>query len=138
MPGLVGMGTVLAVSSSTGALSVGGVRSIGGPEADGPAVDVTSMDSTGHFRVFLGGGPIDGGEVPLELVYKTSDIGQARLTDYLYSGAVKNYTITFNTTASKTHTFAAIVTRFGQSMDYEGAVMRTITLKVTKTPAFTT
>ena len=136
MPAMVGMGTALAVSTSTGSLALGGIRNIGGPNSDSPAVDVTAMDSTGNFRVFLGGGPIDGGDVPLELVFKTSDTGQARLITYHYAGTEKTYTITFNTTAGTTQTFAAVVTSVGHAIPYEDAVTRAITLKVTKTPGF--
>ncbi len=139
MPVPIGMGTVLAVSTSTGALTIGGVRDIGGPEADCAAIDVTSMDSTGNFRVFLSGGPIDGGEVPLEVVFNTTNSGGRRMVEYLHNGTQKNYTITFNTTAgTDVMEFAGLVSHIGQSIPYEGHVSRAITLKVTKTPGFTT
>lgn len=139
MPVPIGMGTVLAVSTSTGSLAVGGIRDIGGPEADCAAIDVTSMDSTGNYRVFLSGGPIDGGEVPLDVVFMTTNSGGRRMVECLKSGAEKNYTITFNTTAGTDHMhFAGIVSHIGQSIPYEGHVSRAITLKVTKTPGFTT
>lgn len=138
MPVPIGMGTVLAVSTSTGALTIGGVRDIGGPEADCTPIDVTAMDSTGNFRVFLSGSPIDGGEVPLDIVYKTTDSGGRRLVTYLKAGTQKNYTITFNTTSgTDVMEFAGIVIHLGQSIPYEGHVSRAVTLKVTKTPGFT-
>ncbi len=139
MPVPIGMGTVLSVTSSTGNLAIGGIRDIGGPEADTTPIDVTSMDSTGNFRVFLTGGPIDGGEVPLEVVFKTTTTSQKTLISDLYAGTQRNYKITFNTTGgADTMTFAAFVTHIGQSIPYEGHVSRAVTLKVTKTPGFTT
>lgn len=135
----IGMGTVLAVSTSTGQLGIAGIRDIGGPEADTTPIDITAMDSTGNFRVFLGGGPIDGGQVPLDLVFKTSDATQKRLISDLYAGTQRQYTVTFNTTAGgETMTFAAFVAHVGQSIPYEGHISRAVTLKITKDPGFTT
>jgi predicted secreted protein len=138
MPVPIGMGTILAVSTSTGQLGIAGIRDIGGPEADTTPIDITAMDSAGNFREFLGGGPIDGGEVPLDLVFSTTHRTQKMLISDLYAGTQRNYTVTFHTTASETMTFAAFVTHIGQSIPYEGHVSRAVTLKVTKNPGFTT
>jgi hypothetical protein len=132
------MGTVLAVSTSTGAVTIGKVRGIDGPESDAPPIDITTIDSTGRFRVFSGAGAIDGGEVTLDVVYYTSESGMTRLVDYHYNGTEKNYTLTYNTTGTDTQEFAAIVPRIGQSIPLDDVVTRSITLKISKTPAWST
>jgi len=132
----VGMGVTLAVSTSTGTVTLAKIRSVEGPESATEPVDVTTMDSTGNFRVFVGGGPIDPGEVTLELVYATTNTSFGRLVDYHYNGTQKNYTINFTSTAVQT--FAALVQSIGQSIPLDNEITRSVVLKVTKTPGYTT
>jgi len=119
-------------------MAVGKVRNIEGPESDAPPIDVTTIESTGRFRVFAGGGAIDGGEVSLDVVYYTTQDPMYRIAAYHAAGTQKNYTITYNTTGTPTQTFAALVSRIGQTIPLDDVVTRNISLKITKTPGWDT
>uniref|UniRef100_A0A6M3LDP1 Lambda phage tail tube protein N-terminal domain-containing protein n=1 Tax=viral metagenome TaxID=1070528 RepID=A0A6M3LDP1_9ZZZZ len=142
----IGIGSAMSVAStSAGALVIGKIRSIDGPEVDRPPMDVTTMDSAGSYREFRTGGPIDGGEVSLDIVYFTTDAGMRYLVNHLEanphavasSAALKTYTITYGS-AGGTQAFAAVIAGLSQAIPLDDAITRTVRLKVTGDAGFTT
>ena len=122
------LGTTLAIGSTT----VGGLTSISGVEISADTIDVTTLDSTGGYREFIGGFK-DGGEVSADGYL--SDLGTAEATLVAKVGAEEEEcVITFSNGA--TWTFDGVLTGFSTSADLEDALGFSLTLKVSGPPVF--
>jgi hypothetical protein len=98
------LGTTLAIGSTT----VGGLTSISGVELSAETIDVTTLDSTGGYREFIGGFKVGGDE--------------------------EECVITFSNGA--TWTFDGVITGFSTSADLEDAIGFSMTIKVSGQPVF--
>lgn len=122
------LGTTLAIGSTT----VGGLTSISGVEISADAIDVTTLDSTGGYREFIGGFK-DGGEVRADGYL--SDLGTAEAALVAKVGAdEEECVISFSNGA--TWTFDGVLTGFSTSADLEDAIGFSLTLKVSGPPVF--
>lgn len=122
------LGTTLAIGSTT----VGGLTSISGVDISADTIDVTTLDSTGGYREFIGGFK-DGGEVSADGYL--SDLGTEEATLVAKVGAdEEECVITFSNGA--TWTFDGVLTGFSTSADLEDAIGFSLTLKVSGPPVF--
>lgn len=129
-----GVGTIIKIGASTATTPIGGLTSIGGVEVSADTVDVTALDSEGGYKEFLMGFK-DAGDVSLEGFLDDSDTGQAAAYAALESGELQKCEIVFKNGAN--WTFEGIVTGFSTSVDLEGAVTFSSTIKVSGKPTFT-
>lgn len=122
------LGTTLAIGDTT----VGGLTSISGVEISADTIDVTTLDSTGGYREFIGGFK-DGGEVSADGYL--SDLGTEEATlAAMVGGDEEECVITFSNGA--TWTFDGVLTGFSTSADLEDAIGFSLALKVSGPPVF--
>ena len=104
------------------------VNSITGPGMTRAFIDVTSLDSTGGYREFIGGFR-DGGQVTLNMNFTRDGYEQMRL-DFTDDDSV-NYQIVLPDTGATTLDFAAFVTDLPMSVTPDDKVTIDVTLKIT-------
>lgn len=115
-------------SSSGVYTAVAEVNSISGPGMTRDFIDVTSLDSTGGYREFIGGFR-DGGQVTLNMNFTRDGYEQMRL-DFTSDDSV-NYQIVLPDTGATTLGFAAFVTDLPLSISPDDKITVDVTLKVT-------
>lgn len=116
---------------------IGGLTSIGGIEITVDTMDVTSLDSEGGYREFIGAFK-DGGEVPIEGYFRPEDTGQIAMQTSLNDGQPEDYTIEFPTTPKASWNFKGVVTAFKVGdVDLDGAINFGATIKVSGKPVLT-
>lgn len=117
-----------------GVQAIGGLTSIGGIEITADTIDVTTLDSDGGYREFIGGFK-DGGEVPIEGFFDSENAGQIAMQTSLDAGIAEDYKITFPTTPKAEWTFKAVVTGFKVGdVDVDGNIGFGATLKISGKP----
>lgn len=127
MSGIASKGTIL----EQGAVAVGHITTIGGPNMTASTIDVTDHDSTWMEYV---SGMKDGGEVTFDVNFMNT-AGQEAVRDAL-GGASTAYTISFPGAGSVD--FSAIVTAFGMNAGgVNDKLSASVTLKVTGAVAWT-
>lgn len=116
---------------------VGNLTSIGGLELSADSIDVTTLDSEGGYREFIGGFK-DGGEVALEGLFdSTTGKGQKELYDLYESGASQDFQIAFPAETKTTWDFKGVVTGFSTSVSLEDPLSFSATIKVSGKPTLT-
>lgn len=114
--------------------AIGGLTSIGGIEITADTIDVTTLDSDGGYREFIGGFK-DGGEVPIEGFFDSENEGQLAIQVSLDDGIAEDYKITFPTTPKAEWAFKAVVTGFKVGdVDVDGNIEFGATLKISGKP----
>jgi predicted secreted protein len=103
------------------------VNSISGPNMTRGTIDVTSLDSVGGYREFIGSFR-DGGEVTLNMNF-TRD-GYIDMKDDFESSSTVNYQIVFPDTGSTTFDFAGLVTALGTTVTTDDKVTQDVTIKI--------
>jgi predicted secreted protein len=122
------------ISKGTTPILIGGLTSIGGIEITSETMDVTTLNSTGGYREFIGTFK-DGGEVPLEGYFLAGDTGQAAMQTSMDAGLAEDYTIALPTTPAWSWKFKGVVTSFKVGdADLDGAIMFGTTIKVSGKP----
>lgn len=131
------LGTTISKGTTT-PVEIGNLTSIGGIEITGDTIDVTTLDSVGGYREFLGGFK-DGGEVPIEGLFDPDETsGQVALQDSLDSGLAEDYKISFPTTPKAEWAFKGVVTGFKVGdVDVDGTINFGATIKVSGKPVLT-
>lgn len=114
-----------------GANFVAEITSIGGLDLSADTIDVTSLDSDGGYREFIGGFK-DAGEVPIQGWFNPGNPGQTAMYDAFQSGTTETFQILFPFGAA--WNFKAVVTGFSTSAELEDAVTFEATLKVSGAP----
>lgn len=114
---------------------LGGLTSIGGIEITGETIDVTTLDSDGGYREFIGGFK-DGGEVPIEGFFEPGEEnGQVEMQDALDAGTADPYTIVFPTDPAYEWNFNGVVTAFNVgNAEVDGTIGFGATIKVSGKP----
>ena len=118
-----GVGTVFKRAT----VAVAEVNSISGPNMTRDTIDVTSLDSTGGYREFIGGFR-DGGEVTLNVNF-TRDGYDDFLVDFQAS-TTQSYSIELPDTGTTTFSFAGIVTALGTGVPMDDKVTADVTIKI--------
>ena len=118
-----GVGTVF----KRDAVSVAEVNSISGPNMTRDTIDVTSLDSTGGYREFIGGFR-DGGEVTLNMNFTRNGYDDF-LVDFQAS-TTQSYSIELPDTGTTTFSFTGIVTSLGTGVPMDDKVTADVTIKI--------
>jgi len=111
------------------------INSITGPGMTRDFIDVTSLDSVGGYREYIGGFR-DGGEVTLEMNFTSAGYA-AMLTDF-ESADSRNYQIVISDPLDTTLTFAAFVTDLPLTIVPDDKITLSVTLKITGAVDMTT
>lgn len=115
-----------------GTTEVGGLTSIGGIEKSSETLDTTTLATDGGYRTFIGGFK-DGGEVALGGYYE-GDEGQSALDEAFEDGEVRDFEIVFPASLGKKWAFQGVVTNVGTSVDLDGLIEFSATIKVSGKP----
>jgi predicted secreted protein len=131
------LGTTLSIGEDA-PVTVAGLTSIGGLELSADTIDVTTLDSDGGYREFIGGFK-DGGEVALEGYFDpATGKGQKELYDLFESGDTEAFVITFPAELGASWEFDGVVTAFGTGADLEDPLSFSCTIKVSGKPTLIT
>lgn len=125
----------LGTTLTKGESKIAGLTSIGGIEITADTIDVTTLESDGGYREFLGSFK-DAGEVPIEGFFNPdTSSGQVALQDSLDSGLAEDYKITFPTKPQAEWNFRGVVTGFKVGdVDVDGTINFGATIKVSGKP----
>ncbi len=119
-------------------LTVGRVFSIGEVKKTRETIDVTTHDSPGDFREFIGG-IRDGGTIAIQYRFAPTDAGQAALEAAAEDGEVHSFQIVFPAAIGKRWDVSAVVTESGTSeAPVEGVLNGMATIKVSGVPLLVT
>lgn len=131
------LGTKISKGTTT-PVDIGGLTSIGGIEITADTIDVTTLDSDGGYREFIGSFK-DGGEVALEGFFEAdTSSGQVALQISLDSGLAEDYKIKFPTTPAAEWAFKGVVTGFKVGdAEVDGTIGFAATIKVSGKPVLT-
>jgi predicted secreted protein len=108
--------------------AIGGLKSVEIPETEVTDIDVTTHDSAGGFRQFVGGLK-DGGTVTLAGAYDIANAGQTYLRTAANQGAAPVAVVVTFSDGSKA-TFNAVVKGYGVSNPLDEDVTFNSSLKV--------
>ena len=120
-------------TSNEGFVALAEVNTITGPGMSRETIDVTSLDSTGGYREYIGGFR-DGGDVSLNMNYTVAGYS-TMLADFQAAGTT-NYQIVF--VDGTTIEFAAFVSDLPLGIPPDDKVTMDVTLKVTGQVTLTT
>lgn len=109
------------------------LTSISGLSLSADTIDVTSLDSDGGYREFIGGFK-DGGELSISGFFNPGDVGQAAIYAAFESGDTIAYSIIFPAALGATWDFNGVVTAFTTGAELEDAVSFEGTIKVSGQP----
>lgn len=115
---------------------VGDLRSISSPSMTQEELDVTTLDSDGGYREFIGGFK-DPGEVSLTGFFVPEDEGQAELYRVFDAGEQAEFEIEFPPSMETNWQFSGIVTAYNTPIDLEEAVGFEVTIRVSGKPTLT-
>jgi len=122
------MGTRLACQVNNETVSIGRLRSISEIRADSEAVDVTTLDAPGGFRMYAQGVK-NMGEVTLEGFHDTQEASPAILRSLFESGEIVLFTVTFPDETAVS--FSAFVKAHAMgAAEVDGAVGFTAVLRI--------
>ena len=124
---VAGVGTKFRRWSGTNWVNIAEINSITGPNKSRDTIDVTSLDSTGGYREFIGGFR-DGGTVTLPMNF-TRDTYDLMNTDF-ESDDLQNYEIFLPDDEATSFEFAALVTELGLAVPVDDKITADVTLKV--------
>lgn len=127
------LGTTLEIGVLE-AVTVAGLTSIGGLELSADTIDVTTLDSDGGYREFIGGFKDAGGVAIEGFLIPTTGKGQKELYDLFESGVVEDFTIKFPPETKTSWKFKGIVVGFSTSADLEDPLAFSGTIKVSGKP----
>ena len=99
-------GTTISCQYNNAQVVIGSLRSVSEIRFDSESLDVTTLDSTGGYRVYTQGLK-DMGEITLEGFFESGQAGQNALRALYASGTVVPFTVTFPD--ESTITFSAFV-----------------------------
>ena len=122
------------ISKGTVPVLIGGLTSIGGIEITSETIDVTTLDSVGGYKEFIGGFK-DGGEVAIEGFFDHAAVGQIAMQTSLDDGLAEDYKISLPTTPPWEWAFKGVVTGFKVGdVDVDGTINFGSTIKVSGKP----
>ena len=107
------------------------INSITGPGNTREQIDVTSLDSTGGYREYIGGFR-DGGTVTLAMNFTRSTY-EAMLADF-ESNVIQNYEICLPDTEVTTIEFEGLVTELPLTIKPDDKITADVTIKVSGQP----
>lgn len=126
-----GVGTVLKRgdgASSESFVALSEVNEINGPSMDREQIEVTSLDSTGGYREYIGGFR-DGGEVVLNMNWTRDNF--ITLVGDFEDDDETNFQIVFPDDGETTLDFAGLVTSVPVTIPTDDKITMNVTIKVT-------
>jgi len=130
------LGTKLKIGPTASAKAIGSLTSISSPSMSQETIDVTTLDSAGDYREFIGGFK-DGGEVSFSGFFDPQDDGQAAVYAALESSADEDFTIEFPAALGAKWSFKGVVTAYQTTAELEEAIGFEGTIKVSGKPTLT-
>ena len=136
---LAGYGVLLKIGDGGGSetfTTIAEVRDIEGPELELEAKEVTSHDSPGGWREYIGT-LLTGGEVSFDLNFIPTNATQSYtsgLIEDMVGRTKRNFQLIFSDTGATTWAFTALVTGFKPSAGVEDELLAEVTLQVTGQP----
>lgn len=124
---IAGVGTKFRRWNGVNWVDIAEINSIAGPNKSRDTIDVTSLDSTGGYREFIGGFR-DGGSVTLPMNF-TRATYELMNSDY-ESDVLRNYEILLPDAEGTSFEFEALVTELGLGIPADDKVTADVTLKV--------
>lgn len=110
-------------------VAVAEVNSVTGPNSTRNQIDVTSLDSTGGYKEFIGGFR-DGGEVTLNMNFTKATYGLMQ-NDFENDDNSVAYTVVLSDASATTIGFNGFVQSLGFAVPTEDKVTADVTIKVT-------
>lgn len=130
----------IQVAQSGSYTDLANLKDISGPEISRETIDVTGHNSADGFTEFLAGLG-DGGEVSFELEFDPSLAAHDDLVDYASADEIHNFYLKapgwVSTGGGGYWAFAGLITKLGQSLPVKGAIMASVTIKVSGKPVWT-
>ncbi len=123
------MGTTISCTQNNTQTLIGSLRAISEIRADSEAIDVTTLDSPGGYRVYEQGLK-DMGEVTLEGFFDSNSAGQTALRSLYASGAAVPFTVTFPDQSAVSFT-AFVKSHSVGAASVDGVVGFTAVLRIT-------
>jgi len=119
-----GVGTVF----KRNAVALAEVNSISGPNRTRDTIDVTTLDSTGGYREFIGGFR-DGGEVVLDMNYTRNGFDLLN-TDFENNTTAQSYVLVMPDTGNTEFAFSGWVTAISKSIPLDDKITMSVTIKI--------
>jgi len=136
MAGQSAYGTMLKIGGTAG-VAAANVTKIDGPAPSLDTIDVTAHDSAGAWREYIGG-LLDAGEVSLDLNFDPAAVTHKNaaggLQYLMLQRTASAFALVFPQAGNPTYTFNAFVTKFTRTMQFDGALDGSVTLKITGAP----
>lgn len=132
-------GTLLKMGDGAGPevfTTIAEVSSIKGPSLSRATVDVTSHDSVGGFREYIGGLG-DGGELTFDMNYIPTGATHNASTGVLSklkNNTRTNFKLVFTDAGPTEWAFSGFVTKFDTSEPIDNRIMASVTIKVSGRP----
>lgn len=126
------LGTKLKIGSTT-PIAIGQLTSISSPSMSQETIDVTTLDSAGEYREFIGSFK-DGGDVTASGFFNPQDPGQEAVYEALENSSTEDFEIEFPAAMGASWKFKGIVTAYNTPAELEDAIAFEITIKVSGKP----
>lgn len=137
---MIGLGTTLSIKVTTAASTVytvvGGLISLPGPNGSGDVVDTSTIDEATNFKSFQRA-YVDAGEMNLTLSYGSTESSSKKLGTAYSDGKMRTWKITFPSTLVTAETFTGYVKSMGRELTKDSMITRTVTVKCSGDPGFT-
>ncbi|MNE66588.1 Phage major tail protein 2 [compost metagenome] len=127
------LGTKLKIGPTASIVAIGQLTSISSPSMSQETIDVTTLDSDGGYRDFIGGFK-DGGEVSASGFFDPQDEGQSAVYAALEDSTEEDFIIEFPAAMKAKWVFKGVVTAYTTSAELEDAISFEITIKVSGKP----
>ena len=124
---IAGVGTEFRRWNGSNWVNIAEINSITGPGKTRDTIDVTSLDSTGGYREFIGGFR-DGGTVTLPMNFTRSTY-ELMNTDF-ESDVLQNYEILLPDAELTSFEFEGLVTELGLGVPADDKISADVTIKI--------
>lgn len=125
---VAGVGTLFRRWSGSAWVNIAEINSISGPSMSRDTIDVTSLDSTGGYREFIGGFR-DAGTLQLTMNFSRTTFDLMK-TDF-ESDTSQNYEIVLPDAENTTLEFVGLVTELPLEITADDKITSSVSLKIT-------
>jgi predicted secreted protein len=115
------------MASSPAFTSIAEVNNITGPSMSRDTIDVTSLDSTGGYREFIGGFR-DGGTIQFNMNFSLA--GYNDMKDDFESDSLRDYQIVLPDSGATTFDFSGLVTELPLDVPMDDKITCAVTIKI--------
>jgi len=127
MTKITGKGATFSRWSGSTWVALANIKSIGGPSASRETVDVTTLDSAGGYREFIGS-LRDGGDISLGMLFEQASY--VIMKNDFESDTVQEYAIVLPDTNATSLEFSGLVTELPLDIPLDDAVSCDVTIKI--------